>query len=180
MRTEGQRRSDNFEDRGTGRRGGGGFIPIQALFGLVRLLGVKGTLIAGGVIAVGLLVMPAGLKQQLLAALMGGGEGAPSETGASVCEASPANGAACDFSRVVLASTEDVWTPLFERGALPAYGSSPGAYRHPTLAVFANGVSTGCGQRNLRRRPVLLPRRSKALHRSKLLWRHGETLACAG
>jgi uncharacterized protein len=144
MRTEGQRRSDNFEDRGTGRGGGGG-VPIQALFGLVRLLGLKGTLIAGGVIAVGLLVMPAGLKQQLLAALMGGGEGAPSETGASVCEASPANGAACDFSRVVLASTEDVWTPLFERGALPAYGSSPGAYRHPTLAVFANGVSTGCG-----------------------------------
>jgi predicted metalloprotease len=46
----------------------------------------------------------------------------------------------------VLASTEDVWTPLFARGALPAYGSSPGAYRHPTLVVFANGVSTGgCG-----------------------------------
>jgi predicted metalloprotease len=39
-----------------------------------------------------------------------------------------------------------VWTPLFERGALPNYGSSPGAYRHPTLVVFANSVSTdGCG-----------------------------------
>ena len=66
--------------------------------------------------------------------------------GASVCDASQANGAACDFSRVVLASTEDVWTPLFERGALPTYGGSPGAYRHPTLVVFANSVSTGgCG-----------------------------------
>jgi predicted metalloprotease len=46
----------------------------------------------------------------------------------------------------VLASTEDVWTPLFQRGALPNYGSRPGAYQPPTLAVFANGVSTGgCG-----------------------------------
>ena len=50
MRTEGQRRSSNFEDRGSGRGGGGG-VPIQALAGLVRLLGVKGTLIAGLVIA---------------------------------------------------------------------------------------------------------------------------------
>ena len=146
MRIEGQRRSSNFEDRGSGRGGGAG-VPIQALGGLVRLLGVKGTLIAGVVIVVAFLFMPAGLKEQILGALTGSGEGAPSGPGAgSVCQSSPANGAACDFSRVVLASTEDVWTPLFERGALPAYGSSPGAYQHPTLAVFANSVSTGgCG-----------------------------------
>ena len=44
------------------------------------------------------------------------------------------------------AAGEDVWTPLFERAALPTYGGSPGAYRHPTLVVFANSVSTGgCG-----------------------------------
>jgi predicted metalloprotease len=91
--------------------------------------------------------MPAGLKEQILGALTSGGEGASSGSGAgSVCQASPANGAACDFSRIVLASTEDVLTPLFERGALPAYGSSPGAYQHPTLVMFANSVSTdGCG-----------------------------------
>jgi hypothetical protein len=46
MDTEGQRRSDNFEDRG---RGAGGdrtamALPIQALLGLVRILGIKGTL----------------------------------------------------------------------------------------------------------------------------------------
>ena len=143
MRTEGQRRSDNFEDRGSGRGGGGRGVPVQALFSLVQLLGVKGTLIAAVVIGIAFFVMPAGLRDQLL----GGGEGASSAPeGASVCQASEANGAACNFSRVVLASTEDVWTPLFERGALPAYGSSPGAYRHPTLVVFANSVSTGgCG-----------------------------------
>ena len=146
MRTEGQRRSSNFEDRGSGRGGGAG-VPLQAVAGLVRFLGVKGTLIAGLVMLVAFVLMPAGLKEQILGALTGSGEGAPSGPGAaSVCEASQANGAACDFSRAVLGSTEDVWTPLFSRGALPAYGSTAGAYRHPTLVVFANGVSTsGCG-----------------------------------
>ena len=148
MRIEDQRRSSNFEDRGTGRGGGGGGgLPIQALVSLVSLLGFKGTLLAGAALAIGFFVLPAGIKQELLGALAGGGEGAISTQGAgSVCEASQANGAACDFSRAVLASTEDVWTQQFERGALPSYGSAPGAYQHPTLVVFANGVSTGgCG-----------------------------------
>src|SRR5262245_56755088 len=103
MRIEGQRRSSNFEDRGTGSSGGrAGGVPIQAIAGVVRLLGVKGTLIAGTLAAVGFVMMPAGLKQEILGALMGGDAGAPSASGASVCQASPANGAACEFSRVVL------------------------------------------------------------------------------
>jgi len=147
MRTEGQRKSTNFEDRGTGRGGGGGGIPIQALMSVVSLLGFKGTLIAAVVLVGAFFVLPAGIKQELLGALTGGGQGGLSTPGAgSVCDASQANGAACDFSRVVLASTEDVWTQKFERGALPNYGSAPGAYQHPTLVVFANSVSTGgCG-----------------------------------
>jgi predicted metalloprotease len=148
MRIDDQRRSSNFEDRGTGSGGGrGGGVPIQALFGVVRLLGVKGTLIAGVVVAIALFVMPSGVREQFLGALTGGGGGAPSEPGAtSVCQASQANAVACDFSKAVLGSTEDVWAPLFQRGALPAYGSSPGAYRNPTLVVFAGSVSTdGCG-----------------------------------
>src|SRR5215203_2578946 len=147
MRTENQRKSSNFEDRGSGRGGGGGGLPIMALVGLVRFLGVKGTLLAGVVMIVAFLFMPAALKEQILGALTGGGPATPSGPGgASVCDASQANAAACDFSRVVLASTEDVWTPLFARGAVPAYADKPGAYRHPTLVVFANDVSTGgCG-----------------------------------
>jgi predicted metalloprotease len=149
MRIEGQRRSSNFEDRGSGsgggRRGGGG-LPIQALFSLVSLLGFKGTLFAGAALAIGFFVLPSGLKQEILGALMGGGQGVSTPGAGSVCDASQANGAACDFSRTVLASTEDVWTQQFERGALPKYGSAPGAYRHPTLVVFANSVATGgCG-----------------------------------
>jgi predicted metalloprotease len=148
MRIDGRRRSSNFEDRGTGGGGaGGGAVPIQALTSIVRLLGVKGTLIVGALAAAVFFVLPAELKQELLVALSGGVQGAPSAPGAgSVCDASEANGAACDFSRVVLASTEDVWTPLFERGALPSYGPPPDAYRPPTLVVFARSVSTGgCG-----------------------------------
>jgi predicted metalloprotease len=147
MRIDDQRRSSNFEDRGTGRGGGGGGVPIQALLSLVSLLGFKGTLLAGSVLAIGFLLLPAGLKQELLGALTGGGQEALSTSGAgSVCDASPANGEACDFSRVVLASTEDVWTQKFAGRALPDYGGAPGAYQHPTLVVFANRVSTdGCG-----------------------------------
>jgi hypothetical protein len=45
-----------------------------------------------------------------------------------------------------LGSTEDVWTPIFQRGQLPQYGEPGGPYQEPTLVVFANGVSTGgCG-----------------------------------
>ena len=148
MRIEDQRRSSNFEDRGTGRRGvGGGGVPLQALFSIVSLLGFKGTLLAAAVLGIGFFVLPASLKQEFLGALTGSSQGALSEPGAgSVCDASQANGAACDFSRVVLASTEDVWTQKFASAALPNYGRAPGAYQHPTLVVFADSVSTGgCG-----------------------------------
>jgi predicted metalloprotease len=147
MRTDDQRKSDDFEDRGSGSGGGrGGGVPLQAVAGIVRLLGLKGTVIAALVLFVGFLLMPTGLKLRILGAVTGGSEGGASTPGASVCQASQANGAACDFSRVVLASTEDVWTPIFARGALPDYGTAAGAYRHPTLVVYANSVSTdGCG-----------------------------------
>ena len=143
METDGHRRSGNFEDRGSRRAGGGGGLPVYALAGLVRMLGVKGTLIVGAILVVGYLLMPGAFREQV-----GGltGEPGPAGSGASVCEASPGNAEACDFSRVVLASTEDVWTQMFGREAMPSYNRAPGAYQHPTLVVFSGGVSTGgCG-----------------------------------
>ncbi|MES1165248.1 MAG: neutral zinc metallopeptidase [Verrucomicrobiota bacterium] len=150
MDTEGRRRSDNFEDRGFsgGRQAAAAGLPVTLLFGLARFLGVKGVLVLGAVGVAGYFLAPASVKQ-LLVGLLGGqadvsapGTGA----GASTCAASPANGKACDFSRVVLGSTEDVWTAQFERGALPDYGGGRVAYRMPTLVVFSGGVSTGgCG-----------------------------------
>lgn len=153
METEGRRRSSNFEDRGRGGGGGGaggGGVPVQMISSLVNLLGIKGTLVAGAVLAAGFFVLPAGLKEQLLGALAGGAASSAQQGGGggggSVCEASPQNGKACDFSRVVLGSTEDVWKPVFQAGSLPTYGTAPGAYQEPTLVVFADGVTTGgCG-----------------------------------
>jgi predicted metalloprotease len=147
MDTEGRRRSDNFEDRGAGggRFGGGGAAPML-FFGLLRTIGVKGTLIVVAIVGGIYFFAPASLKHAIFGALSGGSsaDNAPA-AGASVCAASPAFGKACDFSRVVLASTEDVWAADFQKGALPDYGVRVPAYRNPTLVVFSDGVATGCG-----------------------------------
>lgn len=148
MRIDGHRRSEKFEDRGRSvGGGGGGGVPIQALGSIFRLLGPKGAVVAIVVLGAAYFLLPASLKQQLFGALAGGGQQAASGPGAgSVCQATAENGKACDFSRVVLASTEDVWSPVFQQAKLPQYGSAAGPYQEPTLVVFAGGVSTGgCG-----------------------------------
>ena len=142
MKTEGQRRSDNFEDRGSGRMGAAGGVPVAALAGLVRILGFKWTLILGAIALVVYFFMGGAVREQGLS----GDETAGNPGSSSVCQASPGNNAACDFSRAVVGSTEDVWAPIFAQNALPSYGATPGAYQNPTLVVFANAVSTdGCG-----------------------------------
>ena len=145
MDIEGQRRSDNFEDRGqgSGSSRAGAALPIQLLFGLIRLLGWKGTLVVAAVVGAGYYLLPGSVKQQLFG---GGGPENDGRAGGSVCQMSPGNGKACDFSRVVLASTEDVWSAKFRAGELPRYGRAATAYANPTLAVFAAAVSTGCGE----------------------------------
>jgi predicted metalloprotease len=148
MRIEGRRRSSNVEDRGSGSSGGGGGLPIQGLSSIVRFLGIKGTLIAGVVLGGGFLLLPAAIKQQLLGALSGGNASSTSTASGegSVCKSTPEASKACDFSSVVLASTEDVWKPKFQEAALPGYAGAVGAYQEPVLVVFANSVSTGgCG-----------------------------------
>src|SRR5262245_59441965 len=142
MDTEGRRRSDNFEDRGSGdgryARGGAGGAGLAAL--LLRSLGLRGTLVLVAVVGGVYLFAPASVKQAILGALSGNSpDGRNAETGtpgSSTCAASPALGRACDFSRVVLASTEDVWAAEFRKGALPDYGRSASTYRNPTLVVF--------------------------------------------
>lgn len=140
MRTDGERRSESFEDRGRGRGGGGGGVPIQALFSLVRVLGWKGTLVVVVIFGIGYFLMPSGMRSSLL----GGGSQSSGASGGSACAASPSNTAACDFSRVVLASTEDVWARELPAGRVPGGRAMP--YKNPTLVVFTDNVSTGgCG-----------------------------------
>lgn len=138
----GKRRSDNFEDRGAGRQisGGGSGVGVQLLSMVARRFGIKGLIIGGLALGGMYLLAPDGVKQSLV------GGPVTTTSGGKVCDASAKNAAACDFSRAILASTEDVWTQHFRAGNLPDYGQKPGAYRLPTLVVFSGGVTTqGCG-----------------------------------
>lgn len=114
MRWLGQRESGNVEDR----RGSGG----------------GGLLIGGGIgsVVIAVIVM-----------LLGGD---PSETlnqgnSSSSASQAPADQQADDeaaqFTKVILASTEDVWTQLF--------ADQNGQYRKPTLVLFRGVTQSGCG-----------------------------------
>ena len=144
MDIEGQRRSERFEDRGRGAGGPGrGGLPIGLLADVLQRFGVRGTLLIAAVVGVGYFFMPAGLRQMLF-----GGGGADPAGGAgtgSACGLSPVSAKACDFSRAVLASTEDAWKAQFAEGRLPDYGAGRGTYQDPTLVVFSDQVQTDCG-----------------------------------
>ncbi len=144
MRTDNQRRSDNFEDRGRGGGGGGG-VPAGALFAILRRIGLRGVLIVGVALLGVYFFAPPSIKQLVFGSLFGGvpGQSQSAQGAGSVCES---QAQACDFSRAVLGSTEDVWAAQFQQGRLPSYGGQVGAYQNPTLVVFQGGVATeGCG-----------------------------------
>lgn len=111
----GGRESDNVEDR----RGGGG----------------GGLLVGGGIgtVVIAVIVM-----------LLGGdpsevlNQSAPDQATEQQAPTGPqADDAAAHFTRKVLASTEDVWTKIFaDQGS---------QYRKPTLVMFRNVTSSGCG-----------------------------------
>ena len=143
MRIENQRPSDNFQDRGSGRGGGG--VGAMALFGLFRLLGFRGLLIAIVVLGAVYLFNPFGLRDAIFGTVAGNLPGQSQSAGTSTCAGSPTNQQACDFSRRVLGSTETVWAQQFRDGRLPNYGAQIGAYQDPTLVVYSNSVETGCG-----------------------------------
>lgn len=140
MRIDNQRRSDNFQDRGRGAGGAGGGVPAGALFALVRRLGIRGILLVGVLGAIVWFAFPS--MRGPMMGLVGMNSGGSVESAGAVCDT---NAQACDFSRAVLGSTEDVWRAQFQQGRLPNYGVQPGAYRDPTLVVFEGAVSTGCG-----------------------------------
>lgn len=141
----GKRRSDNFEDRGSGKGGGpigggGGGMGVQLLGAVVSRFGIKGLVVGGLILGALYLFAPTTVKQGLV-----GGQVATEGDG-KVCDASNKNADACDFSRAILASTEDVWTQHFRDGNLPDYNKTPPNYKLPTLVVFTGHVTTaGCG-----------------------------------
>ena len=128
MRWEGNRESDNVEDRrGEGAGGGGGGFGLGG-----RSIGIGTIVIAlvgGAIFGINPLT--------ILGVLTGGGDPAP-QVQQGPAHAPPANDTMAKFVATVLGDTEDVWTQLFTQGGA--------TYVKPKLVLFRGAVRTGCGQ----------------------------------
>ncbi|MFV0679390.1 neutral zinc metallopeptidase [Ottowia sp.] len=124
MRWEGQRQSDNVEDRRSGGygRGGGG------------LLGGRG--IGLGTIVIALIAWGVfGINPLTFLGMAGGGSPAVVQQGPA--QAPPADDQNAAFVSTILASTEDAWGQVYrENGA---------QYRPPRLVLFRGATPTACG-----------------------------------
>ena len=103
MRWEGERESDNVEDRRGGGGGGGGGLPIGR--GGIGLGTIVIALVAGWVLGINPLT--------LLGVLSGGDMQAPIEQ--TERQAPGVEDSGSKFVRVVLASTEDTWAQVFQQ-----------------------------------------------------------------
>ncbi|HEY3402672.1 MAG TPA: neutral zinc metallopeptidase [Ohtaekwangia sp.] len=124
MRWTGRRQSSNVDDQ-RGRSGGSGF---GGMGGGMLTKGGLGTVVIIIIISFVLGKNPLTLLQQM------GGSG--TNTGYTTEEpyvASAEEEALADFSKVVLADTEDVWHKLISD------------YREPTLVLFTGNVESSCG-----------------------------------
>lgn len=123
MRWDGNRESDNIEDR----RGRGGGMPM-----------LGGGRIGMGTIAialVGWLVFD--INPMVLLDAMSGGSGQPYVQQQGPAQRPPADDQMAKFVSVVLADTEDVWRDIFkQQGA---------QYRDPRLVLFTGATPTACG-----------------------------------
>ncbi|MEO7549503.1 MAG: neutral zinc metallopeptidase [Ramlibacter sp.] len=127
MRWEGNRESDNVEDRrGESGGGGGGF----GLGG--RSIGIGTVVIAlvGGAIF--------GINPLTILGILSGGGGTTPQVQQGPAQRPPADDTMAKFVSTVLADTEDVWKQIFTQGGA--------TYKEPKLALFRGAVATACGQ----------------------------------
>ncbi|HEU5297063.1 MAG TPA: neutral zinc metallopeptidase [Burkholderiaceae bacterium] len=129
MKWEGNRQSDNVEDRRDEgpTMGGGGFS-----FGGGRGIGI-GTIVIALVAGWAFGINPL----TILGALSGGGMPDPAVHQQGPAHRPPADDKMAAFVSTVLADTEDVWKAQFA-----AQGRS---YREPKLVLFRGATSTACG-----------------------------------
>ena len=142
MKWEGDRQSDNVEDRrdggGGGGGGGGGF-------------GLGGRSIGLGSVAVALVAgWVFGINPLTVLGLLGGGDGqqAPSAQTAPAARP-PASDRPAAFVATVLADTEDVWREQFK-----AQGAT---YQDPKLVLFRGTTPTACGRGQAAMGPFYCP-----------------------
>jgi predicted metalloprotease len=123
MKWEGNRESDNVEDR-RGSGGGGGF-PI----GGGRGLGVGAIVIA---LAASYFL---GVDPGMVLSMLGGG--APTQVSQQPARPIPKDDQMGRFVSTVLADTEDTWTAIFKENG--------GNYVQPKLVLFSGATPTACG-----------------------------------
>ena len=132
MKWEGNRESDNVEDRrDDGGGGGGGFSGGGLLGG--RSIGI-------GTIVIALLGGWAfGINPlTILSLLSGGSPPAQVQQQQAPAHRPPADDRMAKFVATVLADTEDVWKDVFAKGGA--------TYREPRLVLFRGATQTACGQ----------------------------------
>ena len=142
MKWEGNRESDNVEDR----RSSGGGMPV---FG-GRSIGI-------GTIVIALLGGWAlGINPLTILSLLSGGGAPTAQVQQAPAQRPPADDTMGRFVATVLADTEDVWQGVFREGGA--------TYQEPRLVLFlgchAHGVRHGPGCHGA----VLLPGRPEGLH----------------
>ncbi len=126
MKWEGNRESDNVEDRRDDGGGGGGF-------------GFGGRSIGIGSIVIALLGgWVLGVNPLTILNLLSGGSGPAPQVQQAPAHRPPADDHMAKFVSTVLADTEDVWTDVFKRGGAD--------YRKPHLVLFRGATPTACGQ----------------------------------
>ena len=128
MKWEGNRESDNVEDRrGEGGGGGGGGFGFGG-----RSIGIGTIVIA----LVGGWVL--GVNPMTILNLLSGGGGQVTTQTQAPAQQPPADDEMARFVKTVLADTEDTWTTLFK--------PEGGSYVRPKLVLFAGSTPTACGQ----------------------------------
>ena len=123
MRWEGNRESDNVEDR-RGEGGGGGF---GFGGGTVGIGAIVIALVGGAIFGINPLT--------ILSMLSGGGPAPQVQQGPA--HKPPADDKSAKFVSVVLADTEDVWSQVFKQGGA--------TYHPPKLDLFRGAIGTACG-----------------------------------
>ncbi|MCL4771356.1 MAG: zinc metallopeptidase [Burkholderiaceae bacterium] len=123
MKWEGNRESDNVEDR----RGSGGGFPIPG----GRGIGIGTIVIAllGGWLL--------GINPLTLLGLLSGAGGPPAQVQQAPAQRPPADDTLARFVSTVLADTEDVWHGVFRQAG--------GSYQEPRLVLFRGATPTACG-----------------------------------
>ncbi len=120
MKWEGQRESENVEDR----RGQGGGTRIAAGGGL-------------GLVVIVVLSLLFGVDPRQILDQGGGDQASEQQTPGQPYQETPDEAQRSKFAKVVLADTEDTWGALFS--------ASGKQYEAPTLVLFSGEVQSACG-----------------------------------